>query len=244
MVTEIPTGTLPGQPVQPIMHLRGRMLGKGGFAAVYELQNMSDGVVLAGKVNPPVSPVGLSVYGCYPVLVSPDAQNCVQAVLTTSEQNRELQSQALTRCLQVISKESLQKSRARQKLETEISIHRRLKHPNIVRFLRSFEDSTNVYLLLECCTGRTLADLLRSRSNLMEAEVANLMTQTIIAVQSLHDERIIHRDLKLSNLFLDKEGRIKASITSHLAPALIPSALASSHPRTPPSYVSGCLFVY
>mmetsp|Transcript_12033 Transcript_12033/g.33840 ORF Transcript_12033/g.33840 Transcript_12033/m.33840 type:complete len:934 (-) Transcript_12033:498-3299(-) len=158
MVTEIPPGTLPGQHVQPIMHLRGRMLGKGGFAAVYELQNMGDGVVVAGKV---------------------------------------------------ISKESLQKSRARQKLETEISIHQRLKHPHIVRFLRSFEDSTNVYLLLECCTGRTLADLLRSRMRLNEAEVAGLMTQTIDAIQSLHEQRIIHRDLKLSNLFLDREGRIK-----------------------------------
>lgn len=46
MLTEIPS---PG--AQPIMHLRGRMLGKGGFAAVYELQNMQDGTVLAGKVG-------------------------------------------------------------------------------------------------------------------------------------------------------------------------------------------------
>ena len=48
MVTEMmPEGKLG----QSTMWLRGRLLGKGGFAAVYELQNMSDGSVVAGKVR-------------------------------------------------------------------------------------------------------------------------------------------------------------------------------------------------
>lgn len=50
MVTEMPSVGMPGEKVEPITHLRGRLLGKGGFAAVYELQNMSDGKIVAGKV--------------------------------------------------------------------------------------------------------------------------------------------------------------------------------------------------
>jgi len=38
-------------------------------------------------------------------------------------------------------------------LQTEIKIHRTLKHINVVRFERFFEDSDNAYLLLELCTN-------------------------------------------------------------------------------------------
>ena len=51
----------------------------------------------------------------------------------------------------VVAKESLQKSRAKQKLMSEIKIHRSLKHQFVVQFLHVFEDAENVYILLELC---------------------------------------------------------------------------------------------
>jgi len=74
-----------------------------------------------------------------------------------------------------------------------------------------------VYILLECCTGRTLADLLRSKTRLTDAEAADLLLQTITAIKMLHDQRIIHRDLKLSNLFLDKAGKVKVRCSSKVS---------------------------
>ena len=62
MVTEMPAD---GKTGQSTMWLRGRLLGKGGFAAVYELQNMSDGRVVAGKVRGREAPI------CLPVRYAP-----------------------------------------------------------------------------------------------------------------------------------------------------------------------------
>ena len=51
----------------------------------------------------------------------------------------------------IIQKSSLQRSRAKQKLMSEIKIHRSVKHDNVAQFLHFFEDSENVYILLELC---------------------------------------------------------------------------------------------
>ena len=54
---------------------------------------------------------------------------------------------------------------------SEIKIHKSLSHNNIVKFLHSFEDPENVYLLLELCPNQTLNELLRRRKRLTEFEV-------------------------------------------------------------------------
>jgi len=51
----------------------------------------------------------------------------------------------------VVSKQSLQKSRAKQKIMSEIKIHRSLHNENIVGFEHFFEDDENVYIMLELC---------------------------------------------------------------------------------------------
>ncbi|CAM9748371.1 unnamed protein product, partial [Hapterophycus canaliculatus] len=55
--------------------------------------------------------------------------------------------------MKIVPKSTLVKSRARQKLQTEIKIHRTLQHPRVVRFEMFFEDRENVYILLELCTN-------------------------------------------------------------------------------------------
>ena len=51
----------------------------------------------------------------------------------------------------IILKSSLQRSRAKQKLMSEIKIHRSVKHVNVAQFMHFFEDSESVYILLELC---------------------------------------------------------------------------------------------
>lgn len=109
----------------------------------------------------------------------------------------------------IVSKEGLGKSRAKQKLMSEIKIHRSLHHPNIVGFEHVFEDSDNVYILLEMCSNQTMAELLRRRKRLTELEVQCYMLQLLGAVKYLHAHSIIHRDLKLGNLFLTDQMQIK-----------------------------------
>ena len=109
----------------------------------------------------------------------------------------------------VIPKKSLVKSRAKQKLISEIKIHKSLHHPNIVAFEHYFEDSENVYLLIEICHNQTLNELLKRRKKLTELEVQCYSIQIIKALKYLHSHRVIHRDLKLGNLFISEKMEIK-----------------------------------
>ena len=144
--------------IQIRKYIKGRLLGKGGFAKCYEFTNMETKQITAAKVIP---------------------------------------------------KKSLVKSRAKQKLISEIKIHKSLHHPNIVNFEHYFEDSENVYLLIEICQNQTLNDLLKRRKKLTELEVQCYTIQIIKALKYLHNHRIIHRDLKLGNLFINEKMELK-----------------------------------
>jgi len=109
----------------------------------------------------------------------------------------------------IITKASLTKSRSRQKLISEIKIHKSLRHTNIVGFEHVFEDQENVYILLELCTNQSLHDLLKRRKRLTEVEVQCYVVQMISALKYLHHHRVIHRDLKLGNLFLNDKMELK-----------------------------------
>ena len=109
----------------------------------------------------------------------------------------------------VVTKGSLVKSRAKQKLISEIKIHKSLHHPQIVAFEHYFEDTENVYILLEMCQNQTLNELLKRRKRLTEIEVQCYIVQLIKALKYLHSHRVIHRDLKLGNLFLTDKMELK-----------------------------------
>lgn len=53
----------------------------------------------------------------------------------------------------IIKQESLQKTKARQKLMQEIEIHKVLEHEGICKFDHYFEDTQNVYILMELCVN-------------------------------------------------------------------------------------------
>lgn len=106
----------------------------------------------------------------------------------------------------VVAKSTLEKERARAKILTEIRIHRGVDNAHVVRFVRCFEDAANVYILMELCSNRTLADVVKQRGRLTEPECAAYTREIVTAVAHLHAHGVIHRDLKLGNLFLTPAG--------------------------------------
>ena len=139
-------------------YIRGRLLGKGGFA---------------------------KVYWC-----------------TSLDTNRHY-------AVKIVPKANLVKSRARQKLQAEIKIHRSLKHDSVCEYKHFFEDKVNCYILLELCQNQSMNEMIKRRKRLSEPEVKYYMKQLLHAVRYMHDINVIHRDLKLGNIFLDKNLRVK-----------------------------------
>lgn len=109
----------------------------------------------------------------------------------------------------IVAKASITKPRARDKLKTEIHIHRRLNHERVVKFVSNFEDADNVYIVLELCTNTSLNDYLRRKKRMTEPEAMYYLKELIQGLKYLHKHRVIHRDLKLGNLFLDESMHLK-----------------------------------
>ena len=109
----------------------------------------------------------------------------------------------------VIPKASLTKKRAKQKLISEIKIHKSLSHKHVVGFEHYFEDSECVYILLELCPNQSMNELLKRRKRLSEIEVRYYTLQIISGLEYLHKVRVIHRDLKLGNLFINENMDLK-----------------------------------
>ncbi|KAG0274271.1 Cell cycle serine/threonine-protein kinase cdc5/MSD2 [Linnemannia exigua] len=109
----------------------------------------------------------------------------------------------------VIQKTELQTAKARHKLFAEIKIHQDRTHKNIVKYYHCFEDDNFVYLVLELCECKTLMELIKRRKRLTEPEVRYYVKQIVAGCAYLHDEKIIHRDLKLGNIFLTKDLQVR-----------------------------------
>ena len=109
----------------------------------------------------------------------------------------------------IFDKQGLSNGRSKKKLINEIKIHKKLNNANIVGFEKFFEDKDNVYILLELCSNQTLKELVKRRKRLNELEVQCYTLQIIRALRYLHNHRIIHRDLKLGNLFLTSKLELK-----------------------------------
>ncbi|KAK1600096.1 uncharacterized protein LY79DRAFT_585706 [Colletotrichum navitas] len=100
-------------------------------------------------------------------------------------------------------------SKMQQKFQTELQIHSKMNHKNIVQFFRAFSFHDCMYLVLELCTNGSLMDMVKKRKGLTEPEVRFYSVQVAGAIKYMHGKGIIHRDLKMGNIFLDHRMNAK-----------------------------------
>lgn len=102
-----------------------------------------------------------------------------------------------------------------KRVRNEVSLHRRLNHPNVLALYHFFEDEERVYLVMELCARGEVYSLLRRRREagekavLAEGEARAIFRDVVAGLKFLHSRGIIHRDLKLSNVLLAESGQAK-----------------------------------
>lgn len=109
----------------------------------------------------------------------------------------------------IIPHSRVAKPHQREKIEREIELHKTLQHKHVVQFYHHFEDQENIYILLEFCSRRSMAHILKVRKVLTEPEVRYYLRQIVSALRYLHEREILHRDLKLGNFFINEGMELK-----------------------------------
>merc|ERR1719209_441806 len=84
-------------------------------------------------------------------------------------------------------------------------------NPWLVKLLFSFQDNKYLYLVMEYCGGGDLMTILMREDILTESQTRFYMAELACAVNSVHELKFVHRDLKPDNVLIANNGHIKLS---------------------------------
>lgn len=122
-----------------------------------------------------------------------------------TQSNRVSLAATLTNQLVILKEVNCTGQFDKEQVLNESKVLASLSHPNIVKLLETFvinyphSTAACVCIVTEYCEGGDLAQLVRK---LNEVDVKEIIIQLLLAIKYLHDKNILHRDLKLRNIFV------------------------------------------
>ena len=113
-------------------------------------------------------------------------------------------------CIKVIQKQGIIEQKLVPQMNREIEIMYILNNPHCLRLKNHFEDDNNFYLVMPLASKGQLYRVLKKFRKFDERTAAQILRETISALQYLHSFKppIIHRDIKPENLLLNEGGRV------------------------------------
>ena len=109
--------------------------------------------------------------------------------------------------IKILEKDKIQDEEDLERISREISILKKLKHPNIIKIYDIIENPNNFYIIMELAINGELFKHIVKKKHLEENEASFFFCQLISALETIHKEGIVHRDIKPENLLL-KENNI------------------------------------
>lgn len=115
--------------------------------------------------------------------------------------------------------EAAKSAEVHKRFQREIALAAQLTHPNLMTALHAGLDTNNVlYMVMENVEGTDLQTLVKTQGPLPVPMAVDLLTQAARGLGFMHDHGVIHRNIKPSNLILDKSGTVRIT---NLTAALI-----------------------
>ena len=113
-----------------------------------------------------------------------------------------IKNELTIRAMKIIPKENFIDGIDNSKLIDEITILKKLDHPNIMKIYECFVDKDNFYIISDFCDQGDLLGKLIKLGKMNEIVVKFLMDQILNAVAYLHSKSVLHGDIKLENILL------------------------------------------
>ncbi|XP_069797738.1 serine/threonine-protein kinase Nek1 isoform X13 [Narcine bancroftii] len=102
-------------------------------------------------------------------------------------------------------------NKEREESRREVAVLANMKHPNIVQYQESFEESGCLYIVMDYCEGGDLFKRINAQKGILfsEEQILDWFVQICLALKHVHDRKILHRDIKSQNIFLTKDGTVQ-----------------------------------
>ncbi|XP_019055120.1 PREDICTED: germinal center kinase 1-like isoform X2 [Nelumbo nucifera] len=96
-------------------------------------------------------------------------------------------------------------------IQKEISVLQQCRSPYITEYYGSYLHQTKLWIIMEYMAGGSVADLIQSGPPLDEMSIACILRDLLHAIEYLHNEGKIHRDIKAANILLTENGDVKVA---------------------------------
>jgi len=111
--------------------------------------------------------------------------------------------------LKMLKPEIVRDQEAVAQLKAEAAVAMRLSHENIVRIHNIEEENGHIFIVMEYVEGQTLRTILHQMGRLAKSAVLDIAHACKEALAYAHDLGVLHRDIKLDNLMINNEFRLK-----------------------------------
>ncbi|EFA85850.1 putative protein serine/threonine kinase [Heterostelium album PN500] len=97
-----------------------------------------------------------------------------------------------------------------QSLQNEINILKNCKSSNIVSYFGSLQNEDKIWILMDFCSLGSIRDIIEStEKTLNESQISFVVKNTLKGLIYLHNQNIIHRDIKAANILLTDQSEVK-----------------------------------
>eukprot|EP01017_Pseudomicrothorax_dubius_P028935 TRINITY_DN3482_c0_g1_i1.p1 TRINITY_DN3482_c0_g1~~TRINITY_DN3482_c0_g1_i1.p1 ORF type:complete len:363 (+),score=90.27 TRINITY_DN3482_c0_g1_i1:133-1221(+) len=113
--------------------------------------------------------------------------------------------------MKILKKDHIEKKRQVDHIQTERNVLVGVNHPFIIKLSYAFQNDRKLFFVLEYCPGGEMFYLLQKRKVFNEEQAKFYVAQIVLAIEHLHSNNIIYRDLKPENVLIDGQGYIRVT---------------------------------